>query len=50
VTYYVNPQQVSDQAQTHPQYQAINPLGVTITAVVENRVSVTPLTKTGVTK
>jgi len=40
VTYYINPAQVSDQAKTNPQYETINPLGVTITEFHENRVSV----------
>ena len=40
VTYYINPAQVSDHAKTNPQYETINPLGVTITEFHENRVSV----------
>ncbi|WP_263385833.1 type IV secretion system protein [Granulicella arctica] len=40
ITYYVNPAQVSDHAKTNPQYETINPLGVTITEFHENRVSV----------
>jgi type IV secretion system protein VirB5 len=40
VTYYINPAQVSDQAKTYPQYETINPLGLTITEFHENRVSV----------
>jgi type IV secretion system protein VirB5 len=40
VTYYINPAQVSDQAKTNPQYETINPLGLTITEFHENRVSV----------
>ena len=40
VTYYLNPAQVSDQARTNPQYETINPLGLTITEFHENRVSV----------
>jgi type IV secretion system protein VirB5 len=45
ITYYVNPAQVSDHAKSNPQYETINPLGVTITEFHENRVSVdqTPL-------
>ena len=43
VTYYINPAQVSDQAKTNPQYETINPLGVTITEFHENRVSVDPI-------
>ena len=40
ITYYLNPAQVSDQAKTNPQYETINPLGLTITEFHENRVSV----------
>jgi len=40
VTYYLNPKQVSDQARVYPQYEFINPLGLTITEFHENRVSV----------
>ena len=40
ITYYLNPKQVSDQAKTYPQYEYINPLGLTITEFHENRVSV----------
>lgn len=40
VTYYLNPKQVSDQARIYPQYEFINPLGLTITEFHENRVSV----------
>ena len=40
ITHYINPAQVSDQAKTNPQYETINPLGVTITEFHENRVSV----------
>ncbi len=40
VIYYLNPAQVSDQAKTNPQYETINPLGLTITEFHENRVSV----------
>jgi type IV secretion system protein VirB5 len=43
VTYYINPAQVSDHAKTNPQYETINPLGVTITEFHENRVSVDPI-------
>lgn len=43
VTYYLNPKQVSDQARIYPQYEFINPLGLTITEFHENRVSVEPL-------
>ena len=40
ITYYLNPKQVSDQARVYPQYEYINPLGLTITDFHENRVSV----------
>ena len=40
LTYYLNPKQVSDQAKAFPQYEFINPLGLTITEFHENRVSV----------
>jgi type IV secretion system protein VirB5 len=40
VTYYLNPKQVSDQAKIFPQFETINPLGLTITEFHENRVSV----------
>ena len=40
VTYYLNPKQVSDQAKIFPQYEFINPLGLTLTEFHENRVSV----------
>jgi type IV secretion system protein VirB5 len=43
VTYYLNPKQVSDQAKIYPQYEFINPLGLTITEFHENRVSVDPM-------
>jgi type IV secretion system protein VirB5 len=43
VTYYLNPKQVSDQARIYPQYEFINPLGLTITEFHENRVSVEPV-------
>ena len=39
-TYYLNPKQVNDQAKIFPQYEFINPLGLTITEFHENRVSV----------
>ena len=41
-TYYLNPAQVSEQAKTNPQYETINPLGLTITEFHENLVSVDP--------
>ena len=43
VTYYLNPKQVSDQAKIFPQFETINPLGLTITEFHENRVSVEPI-------
>jgi type IV secretion system protein VirB5 len=43
VTYYLNPKQVSDQAHIFPQFETINPLGLTITEFHENRMSVDPI-------
>jgi type IV secretion system protein VirB5 len=43
ITYYLNPKQVSDQAKVFPQFETINPLGLTITEFHENRVSVDPI-------
>jgi len=43
VTYYLNPKQVSDQARIFPQFETINPLGLTITEFHENRMGVEPL-------
>lgn len=43
VTYYLNPAQVSVAAQTFPQFETINPLGLTITEFHENRLSVEPI-------
>ena len=43
VTYYLNSKQVSDQSRIYPQYEFINPLGLTITEFHENRVSVDPI-------
>ncbi len=43
VTYYLNPRQVSDQARIFPQFETINPLGLTITEFHENRMSVDPI-------
>jgi type IV secretion system protein VirB5 len=42
ITYYLNPKQISDQAKAFPQFETINPLGLTITEFHENRVSVDP--------
>ena len=44
ITYYLNPKQVSDQSRIYPQYEFINPLGLTITEFHENRVSVDVIT------
>ncbi len=49
LTYYLNPKQVSDQAKIYPQYEFINPLGLTITEYHENRISVDPLATDGAT-
>jgi type IV secretion system protein VirB5 len=43
VTYYLNPAQVSVAAQTFPQFETINPLGLTITQFHENRLLVEPI-------
>lgn len=43
VTYYLNPKQVSDEARVFPQFETINPLGLTITEFHENRLSVDPI-------
>ncbi len=43
ITYYLNPKQVSDQAKIFPQFETINPLGLTVTEFHENRISVDPL-------
>jgi type IV secretion system protein VirB5 len=40
ITYYLNPKQVSDEAKVFPQFETINPLGLTITEFHENRMSV----------
>jgi type IV secretion system protein VirB5 len=44
ITYYLNPKQVSDQSRIYPQYEFINPLGLTITEFHENRISVDTIT------
>jgi type IV secretion system protein VirB5 len=44
LTYYLNPKQVSDQARIFPQFETINPLGLTITEFHENRLSVDAIT------
>jgi type IV secretion system protein VirB5 len=38
-TYYLNPKQVTDQAKVFPQFETINPLGMTVTEFHENRLS-----------
>jgi len=43
VTYYLNPAQVSEQSRIFPQFETINPLGLTITQFHQNEVSVDPL-------
>ena len=43
LTYYLNPAQVNRQAATFPQFETINPLGLTITQYIENRIGVEPL-------
>lgn len=43
VTYYLNPKQVSEQARIFPQFETINPLGLTITEFHENLISVDPI-------
>lgn len=48
VTYYLNPKQVSDQAKVFPQFETINPLGLTVTEFHENRLGIDP-TATGTT-
>lgn len=47
VTYYLNPKQVSDQAKVFPQFETINPLGLTITEFHENRLGVDPIASGG---
>ena len=47
VTYYLNPKQVSDQAKAFPQFETINPLGLTITEFHENRLGVDPIASAG---
>jgi type IV secretion system protein VirB5 len=47
VTYYLNPKQVSDQAKVFPQFETINPLGLTITEFHENRLGVDPIVSDG---
>jgi type IV secretion system protein VirB5 len=47
VTYYLNPKQVSDQAKIFPQFETINPLGLTVTEFHENRLSVDPIAPGG---
>ncbi len=40
VTYYLDPRQVNEEARIFPQFETINPLGMTITEFHENRMSV----------
>jgi type IV secretion system protein VirB5 len=47
VTYYLNPKQVSDQAKVFPQFETINPLGLTVTEFHENRIGVDPIARDG---
>ena len=49
VTYYLNPKQVSDQAKVFPQFETINPLGLTITEFHENRMGIDPIHAAGTT-
>jgi type IV secretion system protein VirB5 len=43
VTYYLNPKQVSEASRIFPQFETINPLGLTVTEFHENKMSVEPL-------
>jgi type IV secretion system protein VirB5 len=43
VTYYLNPKQVSVQARVFPQFETINPLGMTITEFHENLMGTDPI-------
>ncbi|MBE7157364.1 MAG: hypothetical protein INR62_02810, partial [Rhodospirillales bacterium] len=49
VTYYINPKQVSDQAKVFPQFETINPLGLTITEFHENRMGIDLIHPAGTT-
>jgi type IV secretion system protein VirB5 len=40
VRFFLNPEQVDVQSADNPDYQTINPLGLTIVEFVENRASV----------
>jgi type IV secretion system protein VirB5 len=40
VTYYLNPKQVSEESRIFPQFETLNPLGMTITELHENRLAV----------
>jgi type IV secretion system protein VirB5 len=40
VRFYLNPEQVEAQSADNPEYQSINPLGLTIIEFIENRASV----------
>jgi len=50
VTYYLDPRQVNEEARIFPQFETINPLGMTITEFHENRMSVEPLQPGTVTR
>jgi len=47
VTYCLDPRQVNEEARIFPQFETINPLGMTITEFHENRMSVEPLSQPG---
>ena len=40
VRFYLNPEQVDTQSEDNPDYQTINPLGLTIVEFIENRANV----------
>ena len=40
VRFYLNPEQVEAQSEDNPDYQTINPLGLTIVEFIENRANV----------
>ena len=44
VTYYLNPREVNDHARLFPQFETINPLGMTITEFHASLISVDPIT------
>lgn len=47
LTYFIDPRQVNEKAKIFPKYETINPLGVTITELHENRLSVALLQPNG---